>query len=627
MKTSFLLFLALTIGISVSAQKIVQPSTANAKVKVNMPRNLITEESGNTSAAYIPGYHPTSAPGVFETPVGMTTYDLQSNASVQNRIYAYPDGTVGAVWTIGFIPPASAFSDRGTGYNYFDGTSWGEMPTARIASETKKNGWPSYAPLGAGEMVISHTSIASGLYFTSRPAKGTGNWTSTFIPNTPKYVWPRAITNGNTIHVLVNTAPVANGGTIYQGLDGALVYLRSTDQGVTWSNPVLLPGLDAASLPLNANFKGIGGDNYSWAAPRGDSIAFVVTDGFGGIWAFKSFDNGVNWTKVTAFTFPNLEVDIDYCTTDDKSAIAMDKMGKVHIVTGRTKFNDDNLTDDLIGVYLYTDGLLYWNEDMPVMDTTLLGNLDTLQAHGNLIGYMVDYNANDIIDFPEIALPNYPFGRYGFSSLSSMPQIAVDNNDNIFVSFSQLREDLFNEGANPNIQLYRHLFLTSKMKNEGEWIEPRDLTDDIEHAFDECVFASMSYSMDDKLHILYQVDGEPGYALDETNEKDAYGDNYINYLTFPTFVSVKPVDIAKDVMVSPNPASDFTNVQVSLLGTQKVELNVYDVMGKLVMNANYGQQTTGYHTYQVNTSSLTGGIYLFTVKIGNSQTSRKVVVQ
>jgi len=87
------------------------------------------------------------------------------------------------------------------------------------------------------------------------------------------------------------------------------------------------------------------------------------------------------------------------------------------------------------------------------------------------------------------------------------------------------------------------------------------------------------------------------------------------------------VDIAKYVEVSPNPARDFANVVVSLTANEKVELNVYDVMGKLVMSNNYGQQSSGYHTYQVNTSNLTSGMYLFTVKIGNNQTSKKVVVE
>jgi hypothetical protein len=618
MKTSLLFIFALVIGISVSAQKIVQPSAANQKATAEKRSNLVLEESGNASTMYSPGYFPKSAPGVTETPIGMTLYDLQTNAAIQNRIYAYPDGTVGAVWTTGWVPPATAFADRGTGYNYFDGTSWGEIPTARIASENKKNGWPSYAPLGAGEMVISHTG-ASGLFFTRRPAKGTGDWTTSLIPTTANYTWPRAVTNGNSIHLLVNS------GALYQGLTNALFYYRSTDAGATFTGPTILPGLDATALGLHTNFAGIDGDNYSWAAPRGDTLAFVVTNSWGRIWIFKSFDDGLNWTKITAFQFPSTVVaDLPYGTHDEISALAVDKHGKVHLAIGRMVVLDDALATAGSQYRPYTDGLVYWNENMPPLDTTQLNNPDTLWAHGNWIAGMSDYNNNDTIDFPTVGTGEFPFGLYE-GSMSSMAQIAVDNDDNVFVSFSQCREDLINNGAEPNAQIYRHLFLTSKMASEGEWIEPRDLTDDIEHAYDECVFASMSFTMNDKLHLIYQVDPEPGLSI-RGDEDPTFVDTYLNYLTFPTFVSVKPVDIAKDVMVSPNPASDFANVQVLLKSSQKVELNVYDVMGKLVMNTNYGEQTTGYHTYKVNTSSLPAGIYLFTIKAGASQTTKKVIV-
>ena len=125
--------------------------------------------------------------------------------------------------------------------------------------------------------------------------------------------------------------------------------------------------------------------------------------------------------------------------------------------------------------------------------------------------------------------------------------------------------------------------------------------------------------------MIYHVDAEPGTSVG--SDADTPADTYVNYLTFPTFVKVKPVDIAKYVEVSPNPARAFANVVVSLTASNKVELNVYDVMGKFVMSNNYGQQSTGYHTYEVNTSNLTSGMYLFTVKIGNSQTSKKVVVE
>ena len=66
-----------------------------------------------------------------ETTVGNSFYDLPSNTLVGNRFYRYEDGTMATVWMRGVDTPPN-FDDRGTGYNYFDGTDWGPSPTQRI---------------------------------------------------------------------------------------------------------------------------------------------------------------------------------------------------------------------------------------------------------------------------------------------------------------------------------------------------------------------------------------------------------------------------------------------------------------------------------------------------------------
>ncbi len=67
--------------------------------------------------------------------VGTTTYDLQSNGSPQNRIYQ-DNGTLGATWTYS-SDVAGTYPDRGTGYNYYNGTSWGPIPTSRIETDRR----------------------------------------------------------------------------------------------------------------------------------------------------------------------------------------------------------------------------------------------------------------------------------------------------------------------------------------------------------------------------------------------------------------------------------------------------------------------------------------------------------
>ena len=60
---------------------------------------------------------------VNETIIGTTRYDIQTNSSVQNRINVFDDGTMGATWIMGFTE--TAFTDRGAGYNYFNGSTLG----------------------------------------------------------------------------------------------------------------------------------------------------------------------------------------------------------------------------------------------------------------------------------------------------------------------------------------------------------------------------------------------------------------------------------------------------------------------------------------------------------------------
>jgi hypothetical protein len=623
MKTFLLLILFSSVCFNISAQKIcVKQSGNNERSAKLLIKNTSAAQYGNPAESES-DYNPViksqkSIPGVFEAMLGETSWDNQTNASVANRIYAYPDGTIGAVWTM------LNQSHRGTGYNYFDGVEWGPEPL--VAIEPVSTGWPSYFPLGNGEMIVAHDT-EGGLHISKRAVKGTGVWiTDTMNATGPGVGWPRVITTGNIIHIIACTQDG------YQGLTHAILYFRSTDAGTTWESPLVLPGLDAASLGVgeNKSFKGFNPDSYSWAAPKGDTIAFAVADCMGGIWIMKSFDNGSSWSKTTVLTVPVFETAPTpvFASTDASISVAMDSQGIAHIVFGRMFVSKEDILAYDIVYNPYSDGLIYWNETMPQLDTTQLGNTDILESQGNLIAWMEDVDGSAEIEFPDVIGDLYPFGLYNVA-LSSMGQIIIDDDDEIFVTYSSCREDLMNTKAWPCTQLYRHLYFLNKESWSPDWSVPTDLVGDIVHSYDECVYASLAFLSDvatfSYLYIICHLDPEPGirFGIDQ----DEPGNNYVNYLTLYPPMSVQPIDSRLEVMVLPNPAHDFANVVVSLAKADKVELNVYDAMGKLVMKSNYGGQTSGNHTYKVNTSSLTGGMYLFSVKTGDSQTSRRVVVE
>ena len=110
--------------------------------------------------------------------IGLTQYDLQTNAAIDDRMAGSGDA-VSAAWTLSLeITP---FADRGTGYNHYDGTDWEEQPYERIESE--KIGWPSLAYTGSGhEVVISHPGIDTPLLMAKREI-GSGAWSESYIPS------------------------------------------------------------------------------------------------------------------------------------------------------------------------------------------------------------------------------------------------------------------------------------------------------------------------------------------------------------------------------------------------------------------------------------------------------------
>ncbi len=170
--------------------------------------------------------------------LGQTKYDLQSVGSLSPRVLAWEDGTMSAVWMMGFEEPAAfAFPDRGTGYNYFDGEAWDPMPEARI--ESQRTGWSSIAKWGPeGEVIVSHHGGDRTLVISRRPVKGTGDWQEQTLegPENHGYLYPKIATSGagnEYLHVFAYVPGSGNGGTSYLDQDGALLYNRSTDGGQT----------------------------------------------------------------------------------------------------------------------------------------------------------------------------------------------------------------------------------------------------------------------------------------------------------------------------------------------------------------------------------------------------------
>ena len=270
MKRHFLLYFIAIIALSAWGQKRASIPTELRNYGVKMDKFDGYQASNQFEN---PGLKEAMLTPV-ETQIGDSRYDRQTNSTTQVRLYHYDDGTFAATWMTGFNDPG--FSDRGSAYTYYDGNNWGEFPDTRI--ESQRSGWPCYGPVGEnGEMIISHISGGAddGLLVNRRPDKGTGNWNE-YLYEGPAggeaLLWPSFITSGidhNTVHMISVTRPVANNGQTYQGLDGAMLYSRSSDGGATWDIDCLL--LEELSSAYYTHFNG---DEYD-ITERDGVVAFV----------------------------------------------------------------------------------------------------------------------------------------------------------------------------------------------------------------------------------------------------------------------------------------------------------------------------------------------------------------
>lgn len=627
MKRFYTIFLATIIGLAVMSQNSkLEISNEFSKMGLEQSRFSILDDfpenqNNNFAATFKDG-------DWSETNIGTTVYDLQTNTSSQNRIYLHDDGSVGATWTIGMTQ--TSFPDRGTGYNFFDGIGWGPEPTERV--ESTRSGWPSYAAYNVdGEIIVSHSATTTGLIVNTNDQRDAAVWIESFLvgpAGNEKIEWPRMVTNRQdnmNIHIISLTAPEFNGGSIYNGMDGCLLYHRSLDGGQTWdiANQQFDDITEDQMLFMN-------GDSYAFADPKDNTLAFVVGSKWHDLFLMKSDDNGDSWEKTIIWEHPYPLFDWDvtitdtFYTCDASVSISLDDNGMAHVVFGLVRVGYFEISDEYT-IFPFIDGLAYWNESMPAFESNdPLNTLkpDNLVENVNLIGWTQDVNGNGIWD---IIGGIESIGRYGMG-ISSMPQITIDD-ENIYVLFSSLTETF-----QTTTQNYRHLWMRVSHDYGTTWNDEFfDLTGDVNHFFSECINPSMSPTSNDDLHVIYMMDIEPGLAV--SGDEDPYGTNYMPYLQIQKsdVVGYKEnqgnnyVDVVSAIY--PNPVRETGYIDVHLLNSAQVSIDVYNILGQSVLNINQGYTDIGVHRIAIDVSTLKKGVYLYTVRANGESVTNKMVVE
>ena len=628
MKKLLTLSLILVFGLPGIAQKraVIPENLRNTAATYYAP---VTESTNPTTQCLpsIKDYWPPE-----EETIGNTFYDLQSNSAMQRRIHLFGDGTIGATFTYGLDFPG--FDDRGTGYNYFDGNDWEEFSGVRLESD--RTGWPSYSPFGEnGEINVAHISggVDEGLIFMKREEKGIGEWTEWLFPGptgSPQLAWPRITTGGinnSVVHLVTLTLPTANGGSVYQGQDGAILYSRSVDGGTTWNPENLL------FEELNSTqYIAFDGDTYEIEA-QGDNVAILVGEPWIDLILLKSTDGGEIWNQTLIWENPyplwnQTPTDTFYCV-DGAHSLAFDQSGMVHIAFGINRAL--SVDGSAQSWFPFVDGVGYWNESMP----TFSNNVNALNPYGhpdselidnvNLIGWSQDVDGDG-----EVTLIGYDISNIGTYQLglSSMSQIHIDDLNQVFIVFSSVTETYDNGNKN-----YRHLWCRASKDNGAFWGNFHDLSSEFIHIFDECVWPSMSISSDDNIYLVYQSDNEPGLAT--RFEEHLYQDNEINFMKF---LKDDVIDAIKednlpfynyDVTQNyPNPFNVTSMIDVNLRQTSELTLEVRNIIGQVVYAINKGKCLPGLIKLEIDATKLSSGVYFYTVKAnGNNGITNKLIIE
>ncbi len=559
-----------------------------------------------------------------EQDIGITVFDSQTNRLLAHRFYRYEDGTMGAVWTMGMEDPD--FPDRGTGYNYYNGTEWGPVPTSRI--ESFRAGWPSYAPFGNnGEMFFSHEFGQGEVYYHTREIKGTGDWTENLFSYTPGpdgVSHAKVITTGpenKTIHLLVNSF------TEYLGQSLAVLYSRSQDGGLTWDfQNVVLEGTGIDYYTAHNR------DKFAFAEENGGVIALICGDIWADLFMMKSTDNGDTWEKTVIWKHPYPFFDWDVTLTDtffcmDNSAgIALDAQGKAHVVFGINRVLHD-APGGQYWLWPAVDGIAYWNEDMETFsdDIHALAPPDYGYANSemisdqNYIGWMQDVNGNGTID-----LNNDIFFYSRHHGASTMPTITIDDQERIFVIYSSTTETYEYENYN-----YKHLW--ARAFDNGKWGPFVDLTEDIAHIYDECIHPQLASSSDEYIHYIYHVDNIPGEAQ---RGDHGFHETRITYGSFPkndlltgTAENQTGPIHSLNLKVYPNPSIGVFNLSYHVPEKTTLTITITDAQGRVIDSISLEALERGKNDKTLNLSHLPDGVYLLRLQAGDVTETGKVVLR
>jgi len=276
------------------------------------------------------------------------------------------------------------------------------------------------------------------------------------------------------------------------------------------------------------------------------------------------------------------------------------------------------------------DGVGYWNEGMPTFseDVNALNPYDhpdsELIEDYNLVGWAQDVDGDGEITFEGNTIDN--IGEY-YVGISSMTQLVLGTNNELYLIFSSVTETFSTGTGGAN---YRHLWLRMSPDAGVTWGDFYDLTSDLVHLFEECVYPSCAANSDEYIYLVYQVDGTPGVNIWGTGH--AVSDNQIVVMKIAKG-DITGTDEKEEILTHydvsqnyPNPFNSTTQVNITLKKHVALTLSVTSIIGQKVFEVSK-DASPGLNTITIDAENLNKGIYFYTVKAGTETVTKKMLVE
>ncbi len=531
--------------------------------------------------------------------IAWTYYDYPTNGCSKSNIFSFETGELYVIrmarsndWTHG---P----NNRGTYVKFFDGTDW-------------SSGWDKVEGAASGftdggvfedgtGWAVSHT----GNKYMQDAAFGAMSWTQ-MLNNGDAGIWPVACSVGNDSVFYVSSQ---NGGT---GPASGMVFMRTFDRGMTWSNPVRLD-----SLIVNPYGKELRtAEGYSISAFHNHIAAvqmsyFSATDstaGMGIVNLYESADYGTTWTR-REINPPVTPEPVPTGTTEERAYIdpyaLHDLQGRLHIVWSTlTRINDGTNND-----YFFTDDnkIMHWSEHTGL---TVAAGLPAGTSNSDISG-------NDM--------------NIGFLGI---PSLSFSQNGCALMIYHRV-SDPSDTDALGNI--YYQIYLNCSPYNGATWYEPVNITNSVGYDNMGANVSPVLHS-DCKLYVVYNSDPFTGNYLQGSQTEE-----------WPVAVRVCELDLGWggicDVGIEefdrnkksfslnqnyPNPFNPSTVIEYDVKAASHVTLRIYNTLGQEVralVNSRHhpGSYRVVWDGMNNAGKSVSSGVYLYRMEAGGQSAAKKMI--